>query len=149
MSTKPPTLKASPRPDAPEFSEHELDNADPDSVITGVHPATRDFVREVSKSGLFKTAWALLATAAALVAGTLWAYRAAAQEARDAGTSAATDVKRQADATQRELERFQVEVSNRLTGVEQAGNRTEQKVDRLLYRFDIPNPAPAPKDGGR
>lgn len=137
-----PRPSPSPRPLAPEIDTDE-------SLVTGVHPATRDFVREVNKSGLWKTSWALIVTASALVTGTLWAYRAAAAEARDAGTAAAVEVKRQADATQRELERFQTEVNGRLTRVEESGNRTERKLDKLLDRFDVRNPAPTPKDGGK
>jgi hypothetical protein len=134
--------RPSPRPDVrPELEQ------DP---VTGVLPATRDFVREVNATGLWKTSWALICTAAALVGGTLWAYRAAAQEARDAGVAAAADVKRQADATQHELERFQLEVTGRMKRVEDGQGRTEQKVDKLLERFQVPNPAPAPapRDGG-
>jgi hypothetical protein len=120
-----------------------------DEPITGVYPASRDFVREVNRVGLWKTSWALFVTAVGIIAGTLWAYRAAAAEARDAGIEAASDVKRQADATQRELERFESEVHDSLKSTRESQGRTEQKFDRLLERMQIPNPAPAPKDGGR
>jgi hypothetical protein len=120
----------------------------PSEEHTGEHEATRDFVREVARTGLWKTSWALIITAAAIVSGTLWAYRAAAAEARDAGVAAAVDVKRQADATQRELERFEGEVRDTLKSTRESQGRTEQKFDKLLERMQIPNPAPAPKDGG-
>jgi hypothetical protein len=115
---------------------------------TGEHQASRDFVREVARTGLWKTSWALIITAGAIVTGTLWAYRAAAAEAHDAGVAAAVDVKRQADATQRELERFEAEMRDQMTQVRASQGRTEQKFDKLLERMQIPNPAPAPKDGG-
>lgn len=137
-------------PDAPRSTQRRDENADDadDQVTTGVYPASRDFVREVNRVGLWKTSWALFVTAVAIITGTLWAYRAAAAEARDAGVEAAAEVKRQADATQRELERFQRETSARLDRLEGGQNRSEQKIDKLLERFQVPNPAPAPKDGG-
>lgn len=148
---KTPTENIVPPPAAvrPPFSEDPFDNVDPMAAVTGLHPASRDFVRALNKKGLIGTAWALLVTVSSLVGATLWAYRAAAQEARDAGSSAAAEVKRQADATQRELERFQAEVNARLGRVEESGGRQEQKLDKMLERFQIPNPAPAPKDGGQ
>jgi hypothetical protein len=117
--------------------------------VTGEHEATRDFVREVARTGLWKTSWALIGTVGSLVAGTLWAYRAAAAEAHDAGVKAAAEVKLQADATQRELERFQKETAGRMDRFEGAQGRSEKKLDKMLERFQIPNPAPAPRDGGK
>lgn len=51
---------------------------------------------------------------------------------------------RQDAATQAELTRFQHEVDSRMGRVERQGDRMEVKVDALLSRLNIPNPAPYP-----
>lgn len=77
-------------------------------------------------------------------------WRAMAADAKDAGISAAQDVKREADATQRELERHEAEEESRHRRQEASQDRLEAKLDVMLSRFQIPNPAPAPtKDAGR
>jgi len=92
-SSSPPRPRASPKPVAAEF-----DNPDPDSPNTGVHPATREFVREVNKSGLWHVVYGVGGFAVAcLVAGAL-VTRAVAQEAHDAGVKAAEDVKKEHEA---------------------------------------------------
>lgn len=139
-----PELPAgSPRPAAPEF-----ENADPSSPVTGVHPATRDFVREVNRTGLWKTSWALIITAAALVTGAIWTYREARAQARDAGVEAANSVQRQANEQGEQLKRLQADFTAHVEVEAQHRVRVEKKLNAMLDHFDVKDPAPTPKDAG-
>lgn len=51
-------------------------------------------------------------------------------------------------AVEQGLVSVRAETNNRLDRAEQQGNRMETKVDALLEKFRVPNPAPSPKDGG-
>lgn len=53
---------------------------------------------------------------------------------------------RSADLQQRASDR--AEVNSRFEHLERQGNRIEEKMDAQLRAAGIPNPAPAPKDGG-
>jgi len=128
---------------------HAFDEVDPDSPMTGVHPASRDFVRAMNKNGVWKVVYIVGGFAVGCVLFGVAGSRAVAQEAHDAGTAAAAAVKQQADATQRELERFQKEVAGRLDRQDASQTRMEKKLDALVDNAGIRNPAPAPKDGGR
>ena len=86
----------------------------------------------------------------------LTALEANAQEKIDAGivivnattTAAISPVKAQAEATQKELERFQVEMTAKLVNDEAYKQRQEVKMDKLFERWQIVNPAPRPPDAG-
>jgi len=86
----------------------------------------------------------------------LTALEADAQEKIDAGivivnattTAAISPVKAQAEATQKELERFQVEMTAKLVNDEAYKQRQEVKMDKLFERWQIVNPAPRPPDAG-
>ena len=115
-----------------------------------VHPVVKaEMQRAFRVNELFTAAVALL-----VGLGTLWVgqyvflgqARAAGKEAADSGVS---DTRNLAASTQRELERFEHEVSRRLGRVDEGQQRTDAKLDILLYRLNIANPAPAPKDGGQ
>lgn len=56
---------------------------------TGVHPATRDFVREVNKSGLWTVVYGVGGFAVACLIAGAFVTRAMAQQAHDAGVEAA------------------------------------------------------------
>jgi len=132
--------RSSPVPDYPPDLAEE--------PITGVYPATRDFAREVARSGVFKVAIGVGGFALSCFLAGITVTKAMAQSARDAGVEAAALVKREADTTQAELERFQREAAGRFERLEGGQNRSEQKLDALLTRLQVPNPAPMPKDGG-
>ena len=143
-------------PEKPQTAErrdvHANDADNSAEPVTGVLPATRDFVREVNRTGLWKTSWALIITAGAIVTGTLWAYRAAAAEARDAGTKAAEDVKRQADEQGEALKRLQIDFTAHVQVEADHRVRVEKKLNALLDHEGVKDPAPTPpppKDGGR
>jgi hypothetical protein len=57
-------------------------------------------------------------------------------------------VDQKASATQAQLDRYQTEANNRFERLEHQGDRNEAKLDTLLQALRVPNPAPAPKDGG-
>lgn len=114
---------------------------------------------EMRRSFRLNEVYTLLVAVATAAAALLGAYRLYVSEARAAGAEEAARVQLRvdatqvkADATQRELERYQGEVSARLSRVEAAaddaretGRRNEKKLDRMLDKMEIPNPAPAPR----
>jgi len=82
----------------------------------------------------------------------LQALDAKAQERVDAGivimNATVAPVKAQAEATQKQLERFQAEMSAEVVRHEAYEARQEVKMDKLFERWQIANPAPRPKDAG-
>lgn len=135
MTPVPPPQK-SPKPYQAD-TEHE--------PITGVFPASRDFVRNAA---LLSTLKAVGATVVAIAVGSVVGWRSLSSEARAQARDEVAPLAQSQKATQAELERFQRESSSRFERGEAQGNRLEVKVDALLTRLNVPNPAPAPKDGG-
>lgn len=140
----------------PKYSEADV--VDPDSPITGVHPATRDFVRaaasEISKNGLFRVAVGVGTFALVCFVSGVTVSSAMAQKAKDAGVEAAAAVKQQADETAEDLKAFKLEVRGALQQGRDSDIRQESKLNAVLDKFRIPDPAPTPspvvvKDGGR
>jgi hypothetical protein len=116
---------------------------------TGVFPATRDFVREVTKSGLWKVAAGVGAFALGCFIAGITVTKAMAQDARDAGVKAAAEVQRQADQQGEELKRLQADFTAHIQVEAENRVRMEKKVNALLDHFDVKDPAPTPKDGGQ
>ncbi len=117
---------------------------------SGLHPVLKSEMRAELKTERW-FAWlrnlitAAAATAAGLFAGVNYLdNRVMAQT--DAGTRL---VNIKADSTQHELERHEAEESAIHVRQEASQARLEMKLDVMLERFQIHNPAPAPKDGGR
>lgn len=98
--------------------------------------------REITRNEAFTALATILGCVATLMSAWFFIIREA-RAAADAGVQA---VAQQAKATQAELERFQREAALRLERSESASNRTEVKVDALLEKFRVPNPAPMPKE---
>ena len=134
MSVPPP--QPSPQPPGPRDDE----------PITGVFPASRDFVREQGRLNDVKLTVAMVVVAVSTAFG---AYRVVIGEARAQTDAGVASVSVESKATQRELERYQHESGNRLDRLEQGQSRTDAKLDALLVALRVPNPAPAPKDGGQ
>jgi len=82
----------------------------------------------------------------------LKALEADAQERIDAGiiviSATVAPVKAQAEATQKQLDRYQAEVTAVVVRHEAYEARQEIKMDKLFERFAITNPAPRPSDAG-
>jgi hypothetical protein len=84
-------------------------------------------------------------TAVSVSFGAFFVLRA---EAQTQGAEAAKVVDLKATATASELERYKGEADGRFKRLEDQGNRNETKLDAVLNALRVPNPAPAPKDGG-
>jgi hypothetical protein len=148
MAERVPPPRASPRPLA-------LGNAD-DMGDTGEFEATRDFVREVNRSGLFKVAVGVGGFAIVCFLAGAGIARAFAQSAEDAGVRAFNAHESRLATLEQQRQSDRTEVNNRLERVEKNQNAdheltlgVSQKVDKLLERFQVPNPAPTPRDGGQ
>lgn len=139
MPDRPLPPRPSPRPAA------EIDDVDPDAPITGLHPASRDFVREVNHSGLFRVAW-WIGGAAVLLFGTgVLATRAVAQEARDAGREAASGHETRIGALEQQVPQLRTELHDARGELRELYHAvTEGKRSPALEK---PLP-PLPKDGG-
>jgi len=113
---------------------------------TGEHPVVKaELKRELNLNEL-KTIAAIFVAAVGTFFG---AYRVVLGEAR-AQTDAGVSLQAQKLAiTDADLQAFKRDVTVRFERYENQGNRTEKKMDALLDRFNVPNPAPAPKDGGQ
>lgn len=140
----PPPPAPSPR-SPPEFAEEP----------TGLYPATRDFAREVARSGLFKVAVGVGSFAVLCLVAGVTAARAMAQEAKDAGVEAAKGHEYRLTTLEAQRKTDRDEMNSRLQRLEDTQNAdhaltlgTSQKLDVLLERMRVPNPAPTPKDGG-
>lgn len=118
----------------------------PPETPSGVFPATRDFVREAA---LWSTLKAVGAFVVAIAVGAVLGWRTLSSEARAQAKDEVAPIAQKQAATQAELERFQRETALRLERTEAQGTRMETKVDALLTKFNVPNPAPAPRDGGQ
>lgn len=140
-SGRPPAPRPSPRPWPPV---EDFDDEEP--IITGVHPATRTYTRHVAWLTAAKSAGVMLV---AIVVASITAWRTVMAEAKANSDAGIASVGMSAAATQRELERFQKEVDVRINRSEAQGDRMEKKVDVLLDRLNVRNPAPAPKDAGK
>lgn len=131
----------SPKPDiAPELDEEPK---------TGEHQATRDFVREVNSSGLFRVAWWIGGAAVVLFGAGVLGARAVAQEAHDAGVQAAAGHESRIKALEQQVPQLRDEVyqgrldTQALYKAVMDGKRQE----RLEHA--PPPPSPTTPDGGR
>lgn len=121
----------------------DLDN----EPTTGLHPATRDFVREVTSSGLFRVAWWIGGAAVVLFLAGAWATRAVAQEARDAGIEAAKGQDSRITALEQQVPQLRLEVFQ--------GRLDTQALYKAVIdgkrqeRLEQPLAPPTSKDGGR
>jgi hypothetical protein len=131
---------------------HAADNGADAEPTTGVYPATRDFVREVNRSGLWKVAVGVGSFALACFVTGVTVTKAMAQQAKDAGVEAAAAVQRQATDTDARLNRMSSEFTEHVQTEAERSARMEKKINAILDRLDVKDPAPtppAPKDGGR
>lgn len=134
--------RASPRPQAPELG------APDNTPQTGEYPATRDFVREVAHSGLFRVAWWVGGAAVVLFGAGVVATHAVAQEAHDAGVQAAAGHESRLTALEQQVPQLRQEVYQ--------GRLDTQALYKAVIdgkrqeRLEHPPPPPvvAPKDGG-
>ncbi len=132
-----------PQPPAPDENE----------PITGVHPATRDFVREVNKSGLFKVSWALIAWVGLVGVGSVTGWRAVAGEAHDAGAAAVLPFETRLKAVEQVIPQLRDEVyegrkdTRELQNVVLTRKRSE-RLDEPLAPPQVPD-AGVPKRVGR
>ncbi len=98
---------------------------------------------------------ALVLLAVGIVWATLYGRGVLAAEAAKSAKAEVEPVDRKATDTQGELTRFKTEMNDRLARFElnQRDDRelalgTGRKLDALLERQRVPNPAPTPADGG-
>lgn len=126
------------RPDAPR---------EPD---TGLHPATRDFVREVRNAGVWRVVYIVGGFALACVLAGVMGAKAVAQTAKDAGTEAAKGQETRIVALEQQVPQLRQEVFE-----SRKENRADLKAlqDALLTRVPstrLSEPVPPPKmlDGG-
>lgn len=117
---------------------------------SGEHQATRDFAREVARSGLFKVAVGVGSFALACLLAGIMVAKAMAQEARDAGIEAAKAHELRIIAVEQQVPQLRQEVFDG-----RKENRADLKAlqDALLTRRPSPRlsePVPPPKllDGG-
>lgn len=133
--TKPPRRVL--HPDYPP----DLDQEAP----SGLHPATRDFVREVNKSGVWKVAVAVGSFALMCLLAGVGGARAIAQEAHDAGVQAAEGHETRLKALEQQVPQLRDEVfQGRLDTQALYKAVTDHKRQE---RLEHP-PAPPSKDGG-
>ncbi len=114
----------------------------PAETVTGVHRALK---HDLNWQGAKLTIAMVVVAISTAFAG----YWKIIGDARAQAVDAGLVTKGQADATQRELERYQHESGNRLDRLEAGQGRTDAKLDAVLSAMRVPNPAPAPKDGGK
>jgi len=113
---------------------------------TGEFPATRDFVREVSHSGLFRVAWWIGGAAVVLFLAGAVATKAVAQEARDAGREAAKADESRITALEQQVPQLRQEVYQGRLDVQALYKAV---IDgRRQERLEHPPAPPAAKDGG-
>jgi hypothetical protein len=131
---------ASPRPDvAPDL------DGEP---VSGVYPASRDFVREVTKTGLWRVGYAIAAFAAAVFIAGAFATRALAQTAHDAGVEAAKGHESRITALEQQVPQLRNEVyQGRLDT--QALYKAVMDGKRQERLEQPPAPPPSPKDAGQ
>lgn len=112
---------------------------------SGVHPATRDFVREVNKSGIWKVAVGVGSFALVCLLAGVGGARAIAQEAKDAGAEAAAAHESRLKALEQQVPQLRDEVyQGRLDTQALYKAVVEHKHQE---RLEHP-PAPPSKDGG-
>lgn len=121
-------------PDTPDFE------AEPKTDPRLIPALRRHDQRAARKTNLKFLAWAVGVVASGLV---FIDNRVRAQT--DAGV-AVHEARIGTLEQQRTLDR--TEANGRFERIEAQGSRTEAKIDALLQRFSVPNPAPAPRDGG-
>lgn len=144
MSTDP--VRQSPRPPGVDHTHR------PDDGPTGLHPATRDFVREVSKSGIWTVAVSVGGFALACLLAGVTTARALAQQAKDAGLEAAKAHETRLVAVEQQVPQLRQEVWEL-----KQQSRFDMKAlqDALLTRRPsqrlnqpVPPPTNLPLDGG-
>lgn len=128
---------------------HAEDEGGPEPV-TGLYPATRDFAREVARSGLTKVAVGIGGFALACLLAGVTVARAMAQEARDAGLEAAKAHESRLVALEQQVPQLRQEV---FEGRKETRADLKALQDALLTRTPSPRlsePVPPPKllDGG-
>lgn len=132
----------------PRASPTVPEDFDGEGPNTGIYPATREYTRHIGWLSVAKAAGVGLFMFGAGLIGT---WRSMATEARDAGAAEAKDVRRIADATQRELERHEAEEQRHHAeevafheAEARSKERLELKMDAALRGLQIFNPAPSP-----
>lgn len=122
----------------------DADSAEP---TTGVHPASRDFVREVNQSGLFRVAWWIGGAVVVVFGAGVLGARAVAQEAHDAGVEAAKAHESRITAVEQQVPELRQEVfASRVELRELYKAVVDHKRSEDLER---PPPELTKKDGGR
>lgn len=110
-----------------------------------MHTATRDFVREVNKSGVWKVSIGVGSFALALFLAGVTGARAVAQEAHDAGAAAAEAHESRIKALEQQVPQLRDEVyQGRLDTQALYKAVTEHKRQERLEHV----PTPPSKDGG-
>ncbi len=113
---------------------------------TGVHNATRDFVREVNRSGLFKVSWAMVAWVGFIAIGAITGWKAMAADSRDAGTAMIAPIDKRLSVVEQQIPQLREEVFEARKDMRELQNviLTRKRSERL----DEPVPPPS-RDGGR
>jgi hypothetical protein len=139
-----PAPKPSPVPVAAASAEAEPE--------TGPHPiyvpSKRDLKKGLKKVSNLSTAKAAVGAIISSIAVGWFGYGKVEALAQERAEKAVETVAQKAKATQEDLDGYKQGTNNRLDHLEHQGNRTEKKLDAIIDAMRIPNPAPAPKDGG-
>lgn len=166
MADKP---RDSPKLDVPDDGVEQLHEKTPAYGVVTVPLMQRKLTeaREESFAAMLKSRVVTLVLSGSIslagVGGAAYAYGKLNDNAKDAGAEGAkvaiAPVEAMAKGTEARTDRLEhqrdadrAEFEQRFIRLETQGNRQEKKMDALLDRLDVPNPAPAPppsKDGGR
>ena len=124
------------------MKKHDLppeEKSDPGvPVVKGDLRSAQKHVEDYVRSGLSLNYVATLL----VVVGGCWAvYKAVLHEAQAQTDAGVALVQTRADERLRSIEQ-------RLDRMDRQSDRTEAKLDRLMEALKVPNPAPAPRDGG-
>lgn len=143
-----PPIPPNPSPGPPFTPDRDKEPTTGEYLAAAAENVVREFSKGSEKksflTGFLGFAGSIVG-AIGIAFGVYFAVLGQAQAQVDAGVR---NVKQQADNTQGDLDRYKKENDARFNRLEHQGDRNETKLDALLNRFSVPNPAPKPPDAG-
>lgn len=147
-----PPIPPLPSPGQPFVSDREREPTTGEFLAASVENVVREQTTHVEKNvrrGVSERLTVSFVASVVVAIGTAFgAYTFVLNEAKAQTDAGVKLIDQKAEATQGELTRYKSENDARFNRLEHQGDRNEQKLDAMLNAFRVPNPAPAPKDGG-
>jgi hypothetical protein len=139
-------IHGSPKPDVPP----ELDNEPKtDPAIRVVRDAVRKKLKPELRSELnWQGAKLTIAMVVVAIGTAFGAYEFILNEARAQTDAGVKGHETRLSAVEQTATADRAQNNTRFQRLEEGQLRTDKKLDALLDRLNVPNPAPAPKDGG-